>query len=245
MNEEQDGSEREPAGVLWLRKTKMKLKRLSANAALALLLAWAGPLWAKDAPGTIPLYQNNFEQAALDKVPDDFLVLAGAFAVKEEGGQRFLELPGAPVEDFALLFGPTESSDAAVSARIHAMGKGRRFPAFGLGLNGVGGFKLQVAPAKKALELYKGDEVVKTVPFSWSAGAWTQLRLEVRKTKEGAWTVEGKAWKQGEPEPADWSISHDETTEPVAGRALISGNPFSGSPIRFDDLVVTRLSDKR
>lgn len=223
----------------------MKMKLLSVIAGLALFLAWAGPLVAQDGLEAKPLYQNDFEQAAPGKVPDDFLVLAGEFAVKEEGGQKFLELPGAPVEDFAVLFGPTEGSDIALSARIYATSKGRRFPAFGLGLNGVGGFKFQVAPAKKSVELYKGDEVLKSVPFAWPSGAWTQLRLQVRKIKAGEWTVEGKAWKQGEPEPAEWSISHNEKSEPAAGRALVSGNPFSGSPIRFDDLVVTRLSDKR
>jgi hypothetical protein len=40
---------------------------------------------------TKPLYENNFETAEVGKVPDDFLVLDGAFAVRAEGGNRFLE----------------------------------------------------------------------------------------------------------------------------------------------------------
>src|SRR5438067_11448912 len=99
-----------------------------------------------------PLFENNFEKAELDKVPDDLLVLEGAFAVKAEGGNKFLELPGAPLDTFGLLFGPTESTNVAASARVYGTGKGRRFPTFGLGLNGVGGFKLQVSPGKKLLE---------------------------------------------------------------------------------------------
>ena len=70
------------------------------------------------------------------------------------------------------------------------------------------------------------------------------LRLQVRKAKDGEWKVEGKAWKQGSAEPKPWAIAHDEKTEPTAGRASIWGNPFSGTPIRFDDLTVTRVSDK-
>src|SRR5882724_41425 len=107
-----------------------------------------------------PLYENDFEKSALDKVPDDFLVLAGGFAVKEEGGNKFLELPGAPLDTFGALFGPTEKAGIAVSARIKGTGKGRRYPTFGVGLNGQGGYRLQVSPAKKVLELYKGDEVL-------------------------------------------------------------------------------------
>jgi len=103
------------------------------------------------------IYENDFEKSALDKVPDDFLVLDGQFAVKEEGGNKFLELPGAPLDTFGVLFGPTEKEDTAVSARIFGTGKGRRYPTFAVGLNGQGtsAYRLQVSPAKKALELLK------------------------------------------------------------------------------------------
>src|SRR5436190_9379313 len=104
------------------------------------------------------IYENNFEKAEVDKVPQDMLVLDGAFAVKEEAGNKFLELPGAPLDTFGALFGPTESTNLIVSARVFGTSKGRRLPTFGIGLNGVGGYKLQVSPGKKLLELYKGDE---------------------------------------------------------------------------------------
>src|SRR5438552_15349770 len=122
-------------------------------------------LWSLSAIAqTKPLYENNFEKAEVGKVPSDFLVLDGGFVVKEEGGNKFLELPGAPLESFAVQFGPSETSDIAVSARINGTAKGRRYPAFGVGVNGVAGYKLQVSPAKKMLELYKDQELKATVP---------------------------------------------------------------------------------
>jgi hypothetical protein len=57
-----------------------------------------------------------------------------------------------------VLFGPTETADVQVSARIHGTGKGRRYPTFGVGLSGVGGYRLQVSPAKKLVELYRGTK---------------------------------------------------------------------------------------
>src|SRR6266705_1564487 len=66
-----------------------------------------------------PLYENDFEQAALDKVPDDFLVLDGQFTVKEEGGNKFLELPGAPLDTYGVLFGPTEKERRRTDCRCH------------------------------------------------------------------------------------------------------------------------------
>jgi hypothetical protein len=184
------------------------------------------------------LYENNFEKAEVDKVPEDFLVLDGGFAVKEEGGNKFLELPGAPLDTYGVLFGPTEAANVSVSARIFGTGKGRRFPAFGIGANGVGGLKLQISAAKKLVELYKGEDVVASAPYTWEPGTWTALRLEVRKVKDGEFKVQGKAWKHDAKEPASWLIEHTLKDNLPAGRASIWGNPFSGTPIRFDDLTV-------
>ncbi len=206
---------------------------------LALITTLALPLAAQDAK---PVYENNFEKAELDKVPADFLVLDGAFEVKADGGNRFLELPGAPLDTFGVLFGPTEKDGLAVSARIFGTLKGRRFPSFGVGLNGVGGFRLLVSPAKKLVELYKGDDVKLTAPFEWQTGVWAKLKLQLRKVKDGEWKVEGKVWPESAKEPAAWTITFDETAETPAGRPSIWGNPFSGTPIRFDDLVVTPVA---
>jgi hypothetical protein len=191
------------------------------------------------------LFENDFEKVTAGKLPDDFMVLGGEFTVREEGGNKFLELPGTPLDSFAVQFGPTEIADVAVSARIFGTATGRRFPAFGVGLNGVSGYKLQVSPAKKALELLKDQDLKTSVAFDWKPAAWTQLRLQVRQVKDGGWRIEGKAWPQGEGEPKDWMVVADEKEEPVAGRASVLASPFSGTPVWFDDLVVERTGVNR
>jgi hypothetical protein len=186
-----------------------------------------------------PLYENNFEKAQVGGVPEEMLVLEGAFAVREEGGNKFLELPGAPLDTYGVLFGPTEVSGRAVQARIYGTSKGRRFPTLAVGLNGVGGYRLQISPGKKALELLKGDNLLASVPFTWESGAWTTLRLQSRKVKEGEIKVEGKAWKQDGAEPKAWAISYTDTAESPAGKASVWASPYAGTPVRFDDLLVT------
>jgi len=190
-----------------------------------------------------PVYENKFELAKIDTVPDDMLVLEGAFAVKEENGTKFLELPGAPLDTYGVLFGPTEASGLAVQARVYGTLKGRRFPTFGVGLNGVGGYRLQVSPGKKLLELYKGDDVLASAPFTWESGAWTVVRLQSHKVKDGEFKIEGKAWKQGAAEPKEWMISNSDKAETPAGRASLWGSPYAGTPIRFDDLMVARAGE--
>src|SRR6266436_2757652 len=50
------------------------------------------------------LYENNFEKEPVGKVPENFLVLDGGFAIKEEAGNKFLELPGSPLDSYSVQF---------------------------------------------------------------------------------------------------------------------------------------------
>lgn len=191
--------------------------------------------------GADPLYSQDFSKADVGSQPDELLILDGQFAVKEEGGQRCFELPGAPLESFGFLFGPSEPSGVTSAARIQTSRSGRKFPTFGIGVNGASGYRLQVTPAKKAVELFKGDTVAATAPFDWKSGEWTELRLSVRKVKDDEFAVEGKAWTAGTAEPAAPVVSITEAKVLPAGKAGAWGMPFAGTPIRFDDLKVTRL----
>ena len=186
-----------------------------------------------------PVFDESFSSAKTGEVPEAFMVLDGQFTVREEEGNRFLELPGAPLESFGVLFGPNEADGIEVTARIFGTKSGRKFPTFAVGLNGVGGYKVRVAPAKNALELVKGDDIKATVPFKWVSGQWTRFRLSVRKSGTGV-RIAAKAW-QGEEEPKEAQLQHDESDKLPPGKAGVWGMPFSGTPIRFDDLKITAV----
>jgi hypothetical protein len=205
---------------------------------LATLLA--GPLSALAATAT-PLYRNDFESVEVGQTPKDFLIIAGTFTIQQDAGNKFLELPGAPLDTFGLLFGPTEGEGLSVSAKFFGTSKGRKFPTFGVSLNGAGGYRLQVSAAKKALEIFKGDEARANASFEWPAGKWTSLRLQLRKTAAGSFVIEGKAWPAETPEPEQWTVSLEEKSAPTPGRPGIWGSPYSGTPIRFDDLEVAAV----
>ena len=206
---------------------------------MALALGWPVPL---DAATGKPLYQNNFESAAVEDVPEDFLILDGFFAVKQEGDNKVLELPGAPLGTFGILFGPKALDGVTVSARIHGTNTKRRYPAFGLGLNGLAGHRLMLAPAKRQLELYRGDTEVAAVDYQWEPGTWTHFKLQARKVGAGEWRVESKIWPEGSKEPEAWTIEHADKEAPYEGQASIWGKPFSGTPIRYDDLAVFSIA---
>ncbi len=183
-------------------------------------------------------YQNSFENIEIGKLPDDFLVFEGAFVVSQMGSNKVLELPSAPLGSFGLLFGSTEMDGIAVQARICGSSKGRRFPIFGVGLNGKGGYRLQLVPVKQTLELLQDEEVKSSIPYKWVSGSWTSFCLQIRKVQTNQWKVEGKAWSEEAKEPTDWMISLDLNQAPPPGRSSIWGMPYSETPIFFDDLVI-------
>ena len=189
-----------------------------------------------------PLYQTNFEKTKTGEVPEDFLVLDGDFAVKQSNGNKYLELPGAPLDAFGFMFGPSARHGNEISARMFGTKKGRRYPVFGVALNGVNGYRLQVAPAKRAIELLKGSAVVAKVPFRWGGGEWLRLALRVEQTGTAEWTITGKVWPDGKKAPAKPTITHKEANEPRNGKPSIWGSPYSGTPIRYDDIVVKKTA---
>jgi hypothetical protein len=141
--------------------------------------------------------------------------------------------------------GPAQKEGLAVSGRVRGTSRGRTYPTFAVSLGGVSGYRLRVAPAKRAVEIVKNDVPLVSEPFVWKSGSWTLLRLQVRKIEAGLWRVEGKVWMEGQAEPDDWTIAMDERQEPVPGRPGAWGSPFSGTPIWFDDLVVTAVEESR
>ncbi len=187
-----------------------------------------------------PLFTCDFSKLPAGPLPESFMVMQGEFAVKDLGTNKVMELPGAPVDSFSVLFGPVTNANIAVEARVFSTAKGRRMPMFGVGLGGVAGYKLQIAPGKKMAELLVSEtQVVASAPFNWESGTWLQARLQIRKSGDAAWRVEAKAWKAGEAEPKDWLITVDAKEEPVSGQASVLGSPFSGTPIWVDDLKVS------
>ncbi|MDB5294408.1 MAG: hypothetical protein JWO31_391 [Phycisphaerales bacterium] len=238
-------------------RTHRLLALASLGLAVAALSAAAARLAAADGAAVAPVsgkspaaaYATDLSAMPVGKPPDELFILNGGFKVVEAGGNKFLELPGNPLDSFGVLFGPEDQQAAEVSARISGTAAGRMFPEYGVGTNDAGGWKLWAMPGQGALALRKKDaDEVARVPFAFADGKWTRLKLRVAPaaggggdkggggTGGGKWQVQGKAWADGEPEPAGWTIAATDDAAPPKGRASVWGHPYAGTPIRFDDL---------
>ena len=204
----------------------------------AITLVHVHGMMADPAHNDEDLYRQDFEEVEIGEYPQDFLVLDGDFAVQHGEGNQFLELPSSPLGSFGTLFGPTEREGIAVAARIWGKSKKRLQPRFGVGLNGVTGYKLWLSPGKRTIELAKDETVMASSPYEWKSGTWTHFHLQVRREAEEDCRVEAKVWPDGEKEPVEWTVSAKIEKALLNGRPSLCGAPYSDRPIRFDDLRV-------
>jgi hypothetical protein len=195
------------------------------------------PVARADAPA--PAYSQDFEKLPEGDPPGEIVVLGGTFTIKNVDGNKCLELPGDPVDGYGILFGPEGQAPMAVSARIFATSSGKSMPEFGVGLADTNGYKLWVMPSTGQLQILRGEDVKASVPFAWKSGTWTSLKLQVHKTADGKYAVEGKAWAHGAEEPKDWMVKFEDPEEAPKGRPSAWGSPYSSTPMRFDDLTVS------
>jgi hypothetical protein len=197
-------------------------------------------LFSQKAFAATEAYREDFN--AVSELPDNMMVLAGDFQVKDDAGQKILELAAEPLETYTALFGPAHKENIAVRGMAKSTAKGRRFPVFGFGVGGVTGVVLRVAGAKKALEFVRNEEQLASVNFPFPSDKWVSFHVELRKTGDAAWIAEGKAWVEGGEEPAAFMLSVPLDKAPVSGRASCWGVPYSGLPIQFDNFSVLTLN---
>lgn len=187
------------------------------------------------------IYAEDFQKEPLGELSDDFLTLDGQFQIiKNDKGNKSVELAGEPLGDHGFLFGEYLESNIRVRCKILAKKKRRSYPSFGLGIHGVGGYQLRVSPAKRKIEILFEEEVVSQKEFRWLGdGKWTALELSLSSNnKKDAWKLEGFVWEQGKKKPKTPIISYPIEEEPFGGESSVFGTPYSGHPILFDDLEI-------
>lgn len=202
---------------------------------------------ADDVKDPTLIYSNDFEKAKPGRVPGDYFVLDGDFEIEAnegEGAGRSLKLLPSQLVEASIQFGSSIEGSGSVIVRGKAEKRGRSYPRFGVGLHGLKGFRVRITPAAKVLELVRDQEVILSVPFDWTSGIWYFVELSVVENNN-SWTVTGRAWAESEDRPKDGQVDHISVEEkPFRGKASITGTPYAGLPIYFDDLEIRKLADE-
>lgn len=204
------------------------MKRTAAILLLAATSAYAQP----------KQFAFDCEAWAEGEPPSEVFVVEGKVSVVTKDGNKALEFGVGELVDGNALLGDSANGSASIEARVFGSKQGRSMPRFAIGVHGQSGYRLVVYAAQKQLQLVKSDEVVKTIPFTWTSDAWLKLKLEVKKIADDKWTIACKAWPADAAEPAEAAITHEDATLKGQGKCSIWGTTFSNTPICFDDMKI-------
>ena len=201
------------------------------------------------APAVKP-YVRTFEKDKADSEPSDLFLVAGVWTVANFQDKNVLKLAPTPLDLYQVIFNERTDDDMPLkvggyeaSVRVYAESKGRMKPSMGVGLGGISGYVLRLKPSARRLEILYEDKPVAMEDFRWSSGAWVTLKVAVVKKGDG-WQVQGKAWADGEEEPAKPLITHDVEGELPDGDPSIMGYPMSGKTMYYDALTVKPVPAK-
>ncbi len=170
--------------------------------------------------------------------PKEVFVVDGTIKIGAREGNKAIIIDPNPITDASAQLGVSAAGNASIEARIFAIKRGRSTPRFGVSVHGMSGHRLIVNPAKKTLDLVKGDQTLASAPFPWTSETWVKVKLEAKKAADNAWTITGKAWPATGTEPAEPMIKHEEKNLKGQGKCAIWATPFSGEPVFFDDIHI-------
>ena len=193
----------------------------------------------------LPLTED-FEATEAGARPGYMLAYLARFAVEDLDGNKVLAKGPSPIKihrHITFLSTPSHS-DYTVTADVMASAEGVLAPDIGI-INS--GYTLDLlsqaawpgAPEGPKLDLRSwqaGRRMAQFIEFPWDPGTWYRMKLEVDQ-QEGKALVRGKVWPRDEEEPAEWSISLEDTLPIEQGSAGLSG--YSPSPIYYDNILVS------
>lgn len=205
------------------------------NAFVCLLAAAALPAIGQE----VKKFDINCDAWTAGEVPAEVFVLDGKVSVAEkDGGKAIMIDPGTELVEASAQLGDSAAGNAVIQARVFASKKGRSSPRFGISVHGMSGPRLYVNPAKKQIELVRGDQTLVSAPFTWTSDAWLNLRLEVKKGEGDKWAVKAYAWPDKDTQPADAVLKHELSGLKGQGKCTLWATPYSNTPIYFDDLKI-------
>lgn len=186
-------------------------------------------------------FREDFSKVEIGSEPESLFILDGAYSVQTDTkNNKILTLPGSPMGDFGLLFGPRIRDKALeLQFSFFTTKKGRRMPSVAAGIGGVRGLRLRLNPAARKLVLSMNDSILKELPFKWVGDQWWSVRFQMIPANLNQSTiVQFKLWPKLEKEPTSWSFIQTFDIQYMGGKCALWGFPYASTPIQFDDLTI-------
>lgn len=208
----------------------------------------------------IPAFPQEKEADEEEKKPPDvifkmgsdlslFTKVSGSWKFADYEGKSVLRLAPEPIQESRIEMGAyLRSHNVGISAKVFSSQKRRIRSRMGVGLFGGNGFFLRLAPGRHRIELVQYGEVIAEAPLQWDSKTWRYLEFEVID-EETHWIVRGTSWDEEESKPElptlEKKVYPLSLTHPLAGRAFLTGAPFGGYPILYDEVEVRSEAAKK
>ncbi|HYF36417.1 MAG TPA: hypothetical protein VD994_14075 [Prosthecobacter sp.] len=188
--------------------------------------------------GEVKKFTVNADDMAEGEPPKEVFVVDGTIKIAAKDGNKAIMVDPNPITDASAQLAVSAAGDSTIQAKIFASRRARSLPKFGLSVHGMSGYRLMVNAPKKQLELVKGEQVLQSVPFTWTPDTWVLAKLEVKKSGGEDWTITGKVWPADAAEPAEALVKHSDKGLKGQGKVGLWGVPYSEMPIYFDDIEI-------
>ena len=178
-------------------------------------------------------WAENFETGR----PPHWIGGGGSLAVVDQGGNQMFRKGSSRtgIHRHAIYLGPSSMSGYTVQVDVMATEKGRRRPDVGL-INS--GYTMDLQGNRQKIQLQSWAAVLRVkeeVDFPWEPNVWYRLKLRVDIEGDRG-LVRGKIWRRDAAEPADWTVTAEDSTPVRQGSPGIIG--YSPIDIFFDNVSV-------
>ncbi len=195
------------------------------------------------APAGVDWQAVDLDAAPPGEVLQGWMAEQGAFVLRsdmEAGGQVLEQKPEPMTEGIYRSW--TRFSHGGIRARVSGESHRRAPPRFSIGLEGRRAFHLRAAPAHNRLELVTPPEVMLVeAPWEWKKDRKLWLELVCLPAPGGGARIEARAWPEGEPRPAEPSLTRLEKNSPGRLSPSVRGGPFALKPLLTDRISILKL----
>jgi outer membrane protein assembly factor BamB len=178
----------------------------------------------------------DFESLEATKPPLGWVGGAARFQGVDKDGRKVLVKPfmDQGIERSSVFFGHSRMADYTIQGDLMGSTKGRKRPDMGL-INT--GYTLDLMGNHQRLQLRDWVEprMEKTIEFPWQPDTWYTMKLLVEVKLDKA-IIQGKVWPAGSAEPADWTITAEDTMPIRQGSPGLYG--YSAADVFYDNIKV-------
>jgi len=185
-------------------------------------------------------WSETFESYKDESVPSYWVgAVAGRYQVTTLDGQKVLAKPPNETlfKRMRIFLGSPSWSNYTVECDVRATEKRRQMGDVGITAQT---YSLVLFGNNQKLELWPWQENTRRIwsaNFEWKPDTWYRLKLRVQNNSDGTTRIQGKAWKAGDAEPAQWLIDKVDTAPNRQGSPGLFADAQFGA--FFDNLKVT------